>query len=167
MARIPNNGERVMDSGDEDVFAEFYKNSADDLDHIRLKFPGDKRHEPDFIAGPHYQKRFPRQWEAYQAQKEQTAGQTPLTAVPWIDEAARYELMATHVHSLEQLAAVHDGNLDNMMIGARALRDRARTEVENITKAGLFDEQAAEVDALKARLAALEGPAKGKQAKAA
>ena len=167
MARIPNNGERVMDSGDEDVFAEFYKNSADDLDHIRLKFPGDKRHEPDFIASPHYQQRFPRQWEAYQAQVEQTAGQTPLTAVPWIDEAARYELMATHVHSLEQLAAVNDGNLDNMMIGARALRDRARTEVEKAAKADLFDEQAAELGEMKARLAALEAPAKGKQGKAA
>ena len=75
---------------------------------------------------------------------EQTVGQTPLTAVAWIDEAARYELMATHVHSLEQLAAVNDGNLDNMMMGARALRDRARTEVDRAAKADQFDERDAE-----------------------
>ena len=152
-----------MESGDEDVFAEFYWNAKEEDDFIRMKFPGDKRHEPDFRALPHYQKRFPRQWEAYKSQKDQTAGQTSLTEVAWIDEAARYELMATHVHSLEQLAAVSDGNLNNMMMGARALRDRARAEVEKNTKAELFDEQAAEMAALKDRIAEIESPAKGKQ----
>ena len=64
---FPTTASASYDSGDEDVFAEFYKERRQKrLDHIRMKFPGDKRHEPDFLASPHYQQRFPRQWEAYQ-----------------------------------------------------------------------------------------------------
>lgn len=156
--------------GDENLMVEFYRHPKDGLDRIRIRIPGDKLYQPDFMATDHYKRRFAAQWQAYQNQMSQLEGQTLLTDCAWIDEGMRNELATFGIKTVEGLSGVSDGNLDQIGPGARTLRDRARTFVEEKQKLQQFDTQAAEnarlkqqLDEMGARLAALEESGQAKQ----
>ena len=143
----------AADPGDAELMPEFYRNPVDGLDHIRIRIPGDKLYQPDFIATDHYKMRFAAQWTAYQNDRSQLEGQTLLTDCAWIDEGMRDHLATFGVKTVEGLSGVSDGNLDQIGPGARTLRDRAKAFVEERKKIELFDSQAAENDKLKKQLA--------------
>ena len=151
--RTPNNASRVFEGGDESLGVEFYRNAVTDKDHVRIWIPGDKWFQPDYEATEQYQNRFSQQWAAYLAGQEQTAGQTRIEDVTWLDEAMRNALKHVQVHTVEQLANVQDGLLGELGMGARKLRDRARTHVETAEKAQAFDSQNAEIEAMRAEMA--------------
>ncbi len=53
-------------------------------------------------------------------------GGTPLKMWPRIDRGLAATLAAVHIHTVEQLASVSDGNLANLGMGGRELREQAR-----------------------------------------
>ena len=138
----------------------FYRNQVDDLDHVEIRYPGDKLNAPDFKAEDMHKLRWPEQWKAYEEGSDQFEGQTIIEDVPWIDPALHEHLRSLGIPTLEMLAAATDLNIGTIGMGGRKMRDRAKDEVEAKQKAAGFDGQQVEIDALKARLAALEGGAK-------
>ena len=148
----------VIHGDDSGLYVEFYRNPTDGLDHIKMMIPGDKTYMPDFIADERFQVRFARQWEAYKTQTDQFEGQVPLEEVAWIDEATRNHYKSIGIFTVDGLANVSDGNLTNLGPEARAFRDRARAEVENLEKIAAYDRSEAE------KQEALETAAAEKQA---
>ena len=159
--RVPTNGQRIYESGDHALGKEFYHDPVSDKVMVRITVPGDKWFEPHYAAeaewqpGITYRDRFPEQWAAFEAGTSQHGG-TPLESVAWLDVATRTNLKALHVHSIEQLAVVQDGLLEQVGMGARTLRDRATKHVEAAEKAAGFDQQQAEIDELRAEMAAMK-----------
>ena len=137
------------DPADAGLGVEFYRHPVDGQDHIRIRIPGDKLYQPDFIVDDHHKLRFARQWEAYRTQQSQFAGQVMLTGVGWIDEGMREHLAFYGIKTVEGLAAMLDGNLDKVGHGTRALRDRARTEMDARKKAAGYDDLRAEMNSMK------------------
>lgn len=69
---------------------------------------------------------YQRQIEAFKANNGEGAMDgTPITAWPQIDVAQVANLRAQNIHTVEQLAAVTDGNLTNLGMGGRVLREQA------------------------------------------
>ena len=174
------NGQRIMHSnaGDQELMVEFYIDPVDDVEKCKIGIPGDSKFQPVFVAsetwqdGITYAERFSLQYADFKADKEQLAGQTRLSDVPWLDQGMIDGLRGKSIRTVEQLAAVTDGNLDKIGLGARGLRQKAIDHVEQAEKAAAFDEQSEKFKALEeqnraleARLAALEAPAKAPTAK--
>ena len=147
----------------------FYRNQVDDLDHVQIRYPGDKLNAPDFKAEDMHKRRWPEQWKAYEEGRDQFDGQTLIENVPWIDPALHDHLRSIGIPTLEMLAASTDLNLDSIGMGGRKMRDRAKEEVEAKQKAAGFDEQQAQIDTLQAQindLLAKQPAGKGKGATA-
>lgn len=137
---------------DEDVAVEFYRNPVDGKDHIKFLIPGDKTFQPDYLVDDMYKQRFPRQWEAYEAQRDQFAGQMRLEEVAWMDDATRNHFKAHNVYTVEMLAAVNDGNLAKLGPEGRPMRDKAREEVDQRSKAAAYDASQAEKAAMQSQI---------------
>lgn len=146
----------VSHGDDSNLFVEFYKDARTGEDFIHMIAPGDKMTDWRQPVRETHKQRFPAQWEAYQNQKDQFAGQTRLEEVAWLDEATNHQLRAVGVFTLEQLAAVSDGNLANIGHGATHLRERARKEVDDKRKVEEFEKKDAETQELREQLLALQ-----------
>ena len=112
------------------VGVSFFRNAKDGKDYVKILVPGDDKFEPVYKADPFYQAKYPEQWDRYKRGIDELEGQTLLEEVAWMDEADRNNLRGLKIRSIEQLAAVSDAMLPNIGIGARVLRDRAKTLVD-------------------------------------
>ena len=93
------------------------------------------------------------QLKAWREQRQGTdALGTPLDQYPTIDVAQAAMLRNSGIHSLEQLSAVPDTNLDTLGPRGRSLRDGAKTFLESMTGNSALK---AQIDALQAHLAAM------------
>lgn len=146
------NVKTAIHGGDAQLYVEFYKNPTDGLDHIKMRIPGDKLTVPDFIADERYQRRFPRQWEAYKTNKDQFEGEVRLEDLAWIDQANRLHYNSFGVFTLEGLSKVSDGNLSNLGPEARKLRERAQAEVDERRKAASYEQSEAEKAAMRTEM---------------
>jgi hypothetical protein len=95
----------------------------DEIPHVRIITPG-SRDVMVTRAGKQYQQRFPKQWEQFQKQAEQTVNGTPLEQVPFLTVGQIAELKALNVMTLEQLAALSD-NVMHRFMGAQKLKQQA------------------------------------------
>jgi hypothetical protein len=79
----------------------------DDVDMIRIMFPGSK---DTTVGTAHYgyQQRFPKQWAQYKAKMDQTTSGTPLSSVTWLTKGQVAEMLAMNIRSVEQLAGMPD-----------------------------------------------------------
>jgi hypothetical protein len=106
---------------DDDFVKNEYKSEMEGrvvLEHficIELQFPGDntKTNKFRFTAdegnrGNQWTHRFPRQWEAYKSSKEQTPDGTPIEMWPPLDKKRVFELKASKIFTVEQIAALTD-----------------------------------------------------------
>lgn len=105
-----------------------------EVPHVKILFPGDRTKsvcrpikENNDSSGPSDAERFPRQWTAFLAQQEQTAEGTPLTEWAMITKSQALELKSLHIHTVDALAILPDDRLQKMGIGARDLREKAKT----------------------------------------
>ena len=142
----------------------FYRNPVTDTDHVKIQYPGNTLQMPDFEVEEVHKVRWPQAWAAYQAGTEEFEGQTMLEAVPWLDPSRHHHLRSQHIHTIEALAAVTDGNLPSLGMGGRELRERAREHVDRERKADSFDDLQRQIDELESRLAAKDGKAAAKGA---
>lgn len=141
---------------DGDINVEFYRNPVDGKDHIKFLIPGDKTFQPDYLVDDRYKERFPHQWEAYEAQRDQFAGQKRLEEIAWMDDATRNHFKAHNVYTVEMLAAVSDGNLAKLGPEGRIMRDKAREEVDQRSKAAAYEASEAEKAELRDQLADMQ-----------
>lgn len=188
------NGQILSHGDDRTVHAvfseEFVKNelkSADAgrpiFDHfiqVSLEYPGN--HLTTFVyrftqeeakKGNQWTERFPRQWAAFCAQKEQAPDGTPIEMWAFLDKRRALELKAMKFHTIEQIANIDDINGANLGLDWRKLRDQARATLNPDVSASTISKLNSEVEKLRNELDAMrnsgqvEEPAKrrGRQPK--
>ena len=155
-------------SGDEFLDVTFYSKIIDDteVEFINLKVPGDKTLEIDVEATDDYRKRFGRKYAAYKQMQDATG--TPIEE--WTDapEGFKRELAYLGFRFVEQIAGAPDSAFTRIMGGiqwrvkAQAFLNRGKVGADDIVK-----KQQAEIDELKAQMAALLGdaPKRGRKPK--
>jgi hypothetical protein len=139
---------------------------------VKLEYPGNNlttfeyRFLPeDGVKGNQWTHRFPRQWAAFKAQKEQLPEGTPIELWPPLSKGKVLELKAMKVHTVEQLASLTDATGPNMGLDWRKLRDMAnaylKPEIGQATISKLTrekEDQEARIRALEAQLSSLVNP---------
>lgn len=107
-----------------------------DTPFVTIMFPGDKTKKidrpvklKDDVDGPSDSRRFPRQWEQFKAQEVQSAEGLPIEQWSVLTKAQALELKAMGIHTVEQMAELPDTALT--WLGARALRDQAKSWISN------------------------------------
>jgi len=133
-----------------------------DKDYVRIIIPGDTRSEVDREVQDKDKDRWPEQWRRFKEDAEEATDGTPLEQWPAVSVSQVAELKAKKIRTVEQLAGVSDGQLQNLGLGARQLRDRAKAFLEAAAgnaplDAALLRESKLqeEIDALKAQMNSL------------
>lgn len=112
---------------------------------------------------PSFPERFPRQWQQFLNQQEQTASGTPLEQWAPLTKTQVLELKGIKIHTVEQLAAVPDSALQNIgMMDARKLRDMAKALMDSAQDGAAYqsamqtiEQQRLDIESLKAQFAEL------------
>jgi hypothetical protein len=120
--------QEVFDSNDDTQYREdkrlmvmFYRNALrnatksdeagrpifDEIDYVRILTPG-SRDTFQTEATQHYKDRFPKQWDQYKRNQDQTISGTPLDQVPWMTVGQIAEFKAVNIHTVEGLVTMSD-----------------------------------------------------------
>lgn len=133
----------------------------EDVNFITIDFPGDKTKRVDRPVrmeeeggAPPDPVRFPRQWQAFQNQLEQTGAGMPITEWPPLTKSQALELKAIKIHTVEALAAMPDSALT--WLGARDLRAKAQAWLKTAVDHAGESRLQAVVDQLTAQNQALQ-----------
>jgi hypothetical protein len=100
-----------------------------DVDYVRIRVRGNDKLEVHRRATEQDKRRFPFAWQQYQLGKEQSARGTPLDEIG-IASSLLPAYHAKNVFTVEDLARVDDGNLQNLPAGSREFRHKARERVQ-------------------------------------
>jgi hypothetical protein len=141
----------------------------EEVEFIKIRVPGDRFFEYFQPATEGHRRRFP---VAYRSFKERTQGRTGLVGLPidqWpsINRSQAMTLKSAGIHTVEELAAVGEQNVDRLGINGRAMRDTARTYLAAAKDSAETARIAAERDALQAQLKAMQDQINGLTAQGA
>lgn len=151
-------GSLVIGSASDNCVAEFYTRAKlspsesekqgrpvyRNVDHVRIFFPGE-RDVVDKEATDEYKRRWPRQWQAYQEQREQTPEGTLLSCLFPQSPDIVANLKALKFHTVEQLANANDHALQNVGMGAREWQRKAKAYLEAAKDGAVFHRMEAEL----------------------
>ncbi len=169
----------VSHGSDAGLFVEFYMKSkkmefesikqgryiGHDIPWISIRFPGNRLMTVDKPAKLSYDdgedqsmpldnERFPKQWNAFIAQKEQVQVGTPLEEWAILNKSEVLELKSIHIHTVEQLAHAPDTALT--WLGARETRKKAIAFLAQAKDGGEISRLISENDTLKNDMAFLK-----------
>jgi hypothetical protein len=142
-----------------------------DVEIVELRFPGTKNWGAypatsfshwgiDPVSGEQvkvsYAERFRRQYQQFKAHSTQTKSGTPLDYAPFLTEARRSELKAQNIYTVEALAGIDGQPLKNLGHGGREMKNAAMEYIESTQRGAISTQVQAELDALRAKNAAME-----------
>ncbi|MDI9407814.1 MAG: hypothetical protein QM523_01045 [Candidatus Pacebacteria bacterium] len=138
-----------------------------DLEIVEIRIAGDRNYAPVFPAHSMWQRvdgnpvtyaeRWPEAYARFKAGQEQVAAGTPLSELPFLSEAKRAELRALKVYTAEALASMDGKNLKALGDTGREMKNQATAYLAKAVSSAGTVALAAEVEALKAELAAMRG----------
>lgn len=124
-------------------------------EYVEIRIPGDKTLTVDVPVNDTHKRRFSAGYAAFKAgDKEQVVG-TPLSVWPRISAPQVEDLKHMKIRTVEELAAVSDGNLEALGRGWRSLRDEAKAWLEAAAGTAPISKLQAEIAQKDERLAAL------------
>lgn len=137
----------------------------DEKEMVEVKIPGDKQFSWVGEVEEKHRTRWPDQYAAFKRGEARAASGTPLEQWPnpLMTAGKVAELKASNILSVEELAGIPDSTLTKMGMGARDLRDQARSYIETAKDSAANNAMAAENADLRRRLEALEAMMSGKQ----
>lgn len=143
MAPDPMSGVMRLEGGDARLFVRFEKRSRrnayksdlegrpvyEPVDYVRIKQPAER----DEWVGPvteAHKHRFPRQWEQYQKEAEQTPEGTPVELL-FPNEPHVIELMLDlKIQTIEQLATITEGGIERLGMQGRKYVTKAQAAMD-------------------------------------
>lgn len=138
-----------------------------EMEVVEVRIAGDMRFQPVFPAHAMfdrfegqeitYAQRWPEAYARFKATKEQIAAGTPLSELPFLNEAERASLRLAKVYTAEALAGLDGKNLNALGPKAREMKRQAEAYLERARSGAATAEMAAEVAALRAELERLRG----------
>ncbi len=127
----------------------------DDVEMVEIIIPGQMQSIATSRVKPEHKQRWPNQYAAFLAGLTPSVEGSPLEEWPPLSPAQVANLKVVNVHTVEQLAAVNDGDLDKIGMGARALRDKAAAWLDNAKGGEALSKTLADNERLKAELETL------------
>ena len=106
----------------------------EDREYVRIIIPGDRRSMVVEPVNDEHKGRWPTEYAAFVAGKEAPLEGTSLADWPQIGRSQVEELAYFNIRTIEQMAAVTDGQLQNLGMGSRELRERAKLFLEVSSK---------------------------------
>lgn len=100
-------------------------------DYILIVSPGQNKQEVRRPVQDKDKEQYPAQWSAYQNKRETPLPGTPIEQLPGILPDRISLLKNFNVLTIEQMANLADGNLNNIGMGATALREQCRNWVKS------------------------------------
>lgn len=122
----------------------------DEVEKIRIIIPGDKNSEVICQVMDKHRFEYPQQYAAFKAGQEVAQEGAPLETWPPMTPAMVANFKALNIHTVEQLASVNDGLLQNLGLGARKFRDMALNWTEQAAGAEPMARLTAEIERMKA-----------------
>jgi hypothetical protein len=116
----------------------------DNLEYVEIHVPGDRMTLVDRRVKEDDKRRWPNQYAAFKAEREQVADGYPLENWPGVDRAQVEELKHFRIHTVEQLANLPDERL-TFGTGARTLRESAQRFLKTTAGSAPVEALAAEV----------------------
>lgn len=137
---------KILTPGEKDNFT----------DWVKFRTPEDKEAGRDTKG---YCSRFPMEWEAFKRNSQVVEVGTPLEMWPHpqLTKARAAEFKGLNIHNVEQLASISDSALDKLGMGARKLREDAKTYLDTAKGMAPINELKSENEELRQKLEALEG----------
>ena len=126
----PNNP-KVSHGEDSNLVVRFYFNKIEEKPYVRINIPGDQKTEYDRPANELDKRRFKSKWDQFQAQQQQTDGQTDILEMG-ISEAIAKHLANFHITTVEQLANLNDTFITQVGMGTRELQKKAMNYMNEI-----------------------------------
>lgn len=124
-------------------------------EYVLIQVPGDTTNIVFRPVRETDQTRFPKQWLAFLAGKEQVQG-TPLTSVAWLSRAQCDELAYFRIQTVEQLASVTDANAQRYM-GLNELRKKAQDYLDTIKSEAPFARMQSELATRDEEISTMKG----------
>lgn len=104
--------------------------------------------------------RWPQQYAAFKNQQKQVIEGTTLLEWGVLTKSQALMMKAVNVHTVEQLAEVSDSNLNNLGMGGRDFRDRAKLYIANAKDGSGITQLKAENDRMQGEIEALKNQIK-------
>lgn len=99
----------------------------EDREFVEIITPGDTRSVVCREVNDEHRRRWPAQYNAFKAGREEAVVGTPLEMWPPIGSPAMVQtLKAMHVRTVEDLAGLSDAGINNIGMGGRVLREKAQ-----------------------------------------
>lgn len=105
-------------------------------ERVEIIIPGDLRSKFVQRVDDEVKARFPVEYKAFKEGVSVPLDGTPLSEWAMVSRSQVLELAHFHILTLEQLAGVNDSHLQNLGMGARELREKARLHLQ-VTKDGI------------------------------
>jgi hypothetical protein len=128
-----------------------------DVEFVKIAIPGDRNSLFFQPAEDSHRRRFPQAYAAYKA-REKRDGIEGMPIEQWapVSRSVALNLKAMHVHTVEALAAVHEGYIDKIGTNGRELREKAKAWLADAKSGAAAQQLAAEKQGLQDQLAALQ-----------
>ncbi len=124
---------------------------------VRIAVPGDRNSLFFQPATDQHKKRFPQAWAAYTAREQQKPKEgLPVDMWAPISRSVALNLKAMHIHTVEALAAVHEGHIDKLGTNGRELRAKAIAFLEQAKDSAAVTKAAAKEKQLQDQITALQ-----------
>jgi hypothetical protein len=127
-----------------------------DVEFVKIAVPGDRNSLFFQPAEGTHRKRFPRAYDAYKQREVVPVNGTPIENWPPVSRSVAMNLRTAHIHTVEDLAQVHDGNVDKICSNGRELREKAKAWLDNAKNGAAAIQLAADKKALQDQLAAMQ-----------
>jgi hypothetical protein len=98
----------------------------------RSAFVGEVKSDPDTNEPSKFILQYPKQWAQYKAKQEQIGDGIPLEEWSALSKAQVLSLKAEHIHTVDQLAMLNDGDILRLGMGFEEYRKRAKIYIENM-----------------------------------
>lgn len=101
-----------------------------DVEHVKIAIPGDRLTLYEQPATDSHRKRFPQAYAAFKNRNIEVKEGLPLEHWAPVPRSMVMTFKAAHIHTVEALAALHDGHVDKFGYMARKWRDMAQKHLE-------------------------------------
>lgn len=145
----------MMPIRDEKKSAEAGREVYVDVEHVKIAVPGDKTSLYLQPAQDSHRKRFPQAYAAFLNRNTEAKEGLPLEHWAPLPKSMVLMLKTASVHTVEALAAVHEGHIDKLGYGARKWRDLAKAHLESAKDSAAALKAEAEKKALQDELAVM------------
>jgi hypothetical protein len=128
----------------------------DEVEMVEVWFAGDRLQRPCFEVTDEHRERWPKEYEAFKSGRTIAESGTPLEHWPRMTVGKVAELKALGIQTVEALAQMPDGNLTNLGMKARELREEARSYLQAAAGTADTTKMAATIAELQAKIERME-----------